>query len=290
MSAKFKLQTEVKIDKTAIISHESRFLLLGSCFAVNIGNRLLDNRFSGDVNPFGILFNPLSIANSLQRLLWGREFAEEEVFEHDGLWHSIFHHGEFSSPSIKKTLEKINARFTVASTNLKETDVLIITFGSSWVYLYNGQIVANCHKLPENKFERKRLTISEIVLVYKNLFETLFKQNPNLNIILSVSPVRYFRDGAFDNSTNKATLLLAVEELVKIFEQVHYFPAYEIVLDELRDYRFYAEDMLHPSDFAQKIIWQRFADACFTDETKALLPQIEKQNKMLAHRPFLTDN
>jgi len=284
------LQTVIDIPKNPLISPKSSFLLFGSCFAENIGKNLLDLNFSGEKNPFGILFNPASISCALQRIINGDFFEENELIEHNGLLHSMLHHGDFSSHSKEVTLEKINSKIISAKNLLPKIDFLIITFGSAQVYLQDGKIVANCHKLPENLFARKMLTVSEIFDDYQNLFEKIFEINPKLKIILSVSPVRYLRDGAHRNSINKATLLLATEQLTQKFENVIYFPAYEVLLDELRDYRFFADDMLHPSALAEKIIWQKFSECFFTEETKKHIPKIEKLNKMLAHRPINKDS
>ena len=261
-------------------------MLFGSCFAENIGKNLLDLQFEGEKNPFGILFNPSSISTALRRIIAQKFFVESELIEYNGLWHSMLHHGKFSSNSKETTLKKINSKIISAKDLLPKIDFLIITFGSAQVYLQNGKIVANCHKLPENLFERKMLTVSEIFDDYQDLFEKIFEINPKLKVILSVSPVRYLRDGAHQNSINKATLLFAAEQLTQKFENVIYFPAYEILLDELRDYRFFADDMLHPSTLAEKIIWQKFSECFFTEETKKYIPKIEKLNKMLAHRPI----
>ena len=281
-----QLQSIIDIPKSPLISPKSSFLLFGSCFAENIGKNLLDLHFAGEKNPFGILFNPASISCALRRIISGKLFEESELIEHNSLWHSMLHHGDFSDYSKEIVLEKINSKIISAKNLLPKIDFLIITFGSAQVYLQNGNIVANCHKLPENLFERKMLNVLEIYNDYQNLFEKIFEINSNLKVILSVSPIRYLRDGAHQNSINKATLLLAAEQLTHKFENVLYFPAYEILLDELRDYRFFAEDMVHPSAFAEKIIWQKFSECFFTEETKKHIPKIEKLNKMLAHRPI----
>jgi len=280
------LQTIIDIPKNPLITEKSSFLLFGSCFAENIGKNLLNLKFKGEKNPFGILFNPASISNALRRIIDEELFEKSELIKYNGLWHSMSHHGDFSSHSKEITLENINLKIISAKKLLPKIDFLIITFGSAQVYLQNGKIVANCHKLPENLFERKLLTISEIFDDYKNLFEKIFEINPNLKIILSVSPVRYLRDGAHANSINKAILLLAAEQLTQEFENVIYFPAYEILLDELRDYRFFADDMLHPSALAEKIIWQKFSECFCTEETKKHIAKITKLNKMLSHRPI----
>lgn len=279
-------RTIIPIKPQPWISHSTRFVLLGSCFAENIGQRLIDYRFQVDMNPFGVLYNPLSIAQALERLAENRPFVADELFEHNSLWHSWMHHGSFSDQSKEKALEKMNERFVLANQNLKKTDLLIITFGSAWVYEFDGRVVANCHKVPNNRFVRRRLTVNEIVARYTQLFAALRQQNPKLKVLLSVSPIRYLRNDATENQTSKATLLLATEALCQQLPDVDYFPAYEILLDELRDYRFFADDMVHPSPMAVAYVWERFAQAYFTPDTLALLPEIDKENRRAAHRPL----
>lgn len=278
-----KLTTSVTVPSNRIFSHKSRYMLLGSCFAEHIGENLSKYRFAGINNPFGILFNPMSIAEGLERIINEKYLNENDLFYHNDLWHSDLYHGSYSDTEPKSMLHKLNTELNKAYDWLPKVDFLIITFGSSWVYEREGRVVANCHKLPENQFVRRRLTVDDIVKKYQELFANMFRIAPKAKVIISVSPVRYFRDGAFDNSLNKAVLLLAVEQLTKMFEQLIYFPAYEILLDELRDYRFYADDMIHPSKLTQSIVWQRFSEAFFTEPTLESLPKIEKLHKMLNH-------
>lgn len=279
-------RTTISIQKQNSINYQQRLLLMGSCFSENIGQKLIDAHLSCLSNPFGILYNPLSIAQALQRIVAQQPFEEQELFEHQGLYHSWAHHGSFSAGSKEETLTNINTHYQEAVSHLKQTDVLLITFGSSWVYEYQGVTVANCHKVAEKNFTRRRLSVDEIVNTYTELIKTLSETNPQLRIIFSVSPIRYMRHGASENQTNKAILLLAVEQLVAQFDNAHYFPAYELVLDELRDYRFFAEDMIHPSKVAIDYVWERFVDTFFDKETQNLLPEIEKINKLMAHRPL----
>lgn len=282
-------RTVISIPKQKTINYQQRILLLGSCFSENIGQKLMGYHLPCLSNPFGILYNPLSIANALERLMAQQPFGEEDLFEHQGLFHSWAHHGSFSAASKTETLTNINTRYQAAASHLKQSDVLLITFGSSWVYEYRGNTVANCHKVAETEFTRRRLTVSEIVSTYTELIKKLSANNPHLRVIFSVSPIRYMRQGASENQTNKAILLLAIEQLAEQFENVAYFPAYEIVLDELRDYRYFAEDMIHPSKVAIDYIWERFVDAFFDQETQKLLPEIEKLNKLVEHRPLHKD-
>lgn len=281
-----EFRTIIPIKPQPVADHNTKFMLLGSCFAENIGQKLLDYRFRCDVNPFGVLYNPISIAQSLERLAAKQSFTFAELFEYDGLWHSWAHHGSFSDPAAEKALEKIQLRFDTTANHLEQTDLLIITFGSAWVYEFEGQVVANCHKVPNNRFVRRRLTVDEITTRYTQLFDTLRQANPHLKVLLSVSPIRYLRNAATENQTSKAILLLAAEKLCQTVPNTAYFPAYEIVLDELRDYRFFADDMIHPSATAIAYVWERFSQAYFTPETLALLPEIDKKNKQAAHRPL----
>lgn len=279
-------RTIIPLPNKRTLSYKQQFMLLGSCFTENMGQKLETFHLPCLSNPFGILYNPLSIAQSIERILANQPFDENELFEHKGLYHSWAHHGSFSASSKEETLTNINTRYQEAVSRFKNTDVLLITFGSSWVYEYRGTAVANCHKVAETEFTRRRLSVEEIVRTYTELVQQFWEMNPHLQLIFSVSPIRYMRNGATENQTNKAILLLAVEKLVEQFERISYFPAYEIVLDELRDYRFFAEDMIHPSKVAIDYIWERFVDHYFDKETQNLLPEIEKLNKALEHRPL----
>lgn len=276
--------------QTTNLSYKDKLMLLGSCFTENIGEKLEKFHLPQLTNPFGILYNPISIAQSIERLMENKPFDENELFEHNGLIHSWAHHGSFSAPSEKQALTNMNKLYLEAAEHFKETTVLLITFGSSWIYEYEGNVVANCHKVPEREFIRRRLSVDEIVTRYSDLLAKISAQNPTIHVIFSVSPIRYMRQGATENQTNKAILLLAVEELTKRFEQVNYFPAYEILLDELRDYRFFSDDMIHPSTSAIDYIWERFVETYFDRETQELLPQLEKLNKNLEHRPLHQDS
>lgn len=271
------------------ITHAQRLLLLGSCFAQNIGDLLTGNCFRADVNPFGILYNPLSISAALREIGTGRIYTESDLFAFRDLWHSPMHHGAFSSASPKETLQHINTRLQEAHRHLDDTDWLLLTFGTAYVYEQHNthRIVANCHKLPEKQFARRRLTVDEIVTDYTSLLCGLRARCPRLKVLFTVSPIRHVRDGLHANQLSKSTLLLAIDRLREAFpETVYYFPSYEIVLDELRDYRFYADDMLHPSPLAVRYLWERFSTAFFSEETKRIMHECEDLRKALAHKPF----
>lgn len=272
-------------------THKSRIMLAGSCFAENIGNKLAERKFDIDINPFGILYNPLSIGKMLEKVIAGEEFtaASPEIFEHNDKWHSILHHGDFSCDTKEELISRVNRRLRAAHERIKECDVLVITFGTAYIYTRNSDdcIAGNCHKLPGNMFTRRLLSVDEIVASTTEITKKLLAANPNVKIIFTVSPIRHLRDGAHDNQKSKATLLLTIDRIIQQFPEVaFYFPAYEIMLDELRDYRFYAADMLHPSSVAIDYIWECWCKCNFSRETIRLNEEIEDINRALAHRPF----
>ena len=270
------------------VAHTDRALCLGSCFAEQMGGRLERLKFPTLVNPFGIVFNPISIATSLERLLSSEPFVKADLVEHQGLWHSFEHHGRFSHPDKSAAIEGINRSFSFATAFLKNTNRLVVTLGTAHVFLLKkkGVAVANCHKFPASDFERRRLGVGDVVAALLPVFKKLKAGLPDLEIIATVSPVRHLRDGLVENQRSKATLLLALDEIAQQLPFVHYFPAYELLLDDLRDYRFYADDLAHPNQLATDYIWQYFEGAFFEEKTKALCGRIERLLTALAHRPF----
>ncbi len=281
-------QTVVDIEKPDFsVDYHSRWMLIGSCFAENMGMKLMENRFAVDCNPCGIVYNPESVAQVLERLMDERVVTPDELIWHEGKWMSWGHHGRFSASEREVCLEKMNARIYRGAEQLRRADVLLITFGTSWVYrhLQSGCVVANCHRFPERDFERFCLSVPEIVGLYERLLEQLERINPGVRVLFTVSPIRHWKDGAHGNQLSKSVLLLAIDELVKRRKRVYYFPSYEIVLDELRDYRFYAEDMLHVSGQAVDYIWTRFRDTFLSADALQVMRQVEKINKGLNHRP-----
>ncbi len=262
---------------------------MGSCFAENIGNRLSDNKFNTQINPFGALYNPSSIASSVESLLDEKIYTSNELFLQDGVWNSYSHHSRFSDLSPDECLIKINDEASAAQKQLKECDMLMITFGSAFVYRLkiNGEIVSNCHKQPEKDFNRERLSVDQIASQYNELIQRLLTLRPEMNILFSVSPIRHLKDGLHENQLSKATLLLAIEQLCKSFpKSVFYFPAYEIVIDELRDYRFYADDMTHPSTLAINYIWECFSNSCLSKKSLQFITNWQEIQKAVSHRPF----
>ena len=265
-------------------------MFFGSCFSENIGQKLIDLKFKVDINPFGILYNPESIASSLKLLLNNRIFTEDDLFLDQGLWNSFYHHSRFSDVNREVVLEKINSRIQHSTEFLREADFLVITFGTAWVYelIDTGQIVSNCHKIPAKQFNRYRLGVNEISETYHHLLEEIWKLNPNLKIIFTVSPIRHWKDGAIENQVSKSTLLLAIDRLITVFGDrgCRYFPSYELMMDELRDYRFYAEDMIHLSPVATDYIFDRFNKFLFSKESMDLADNVLKVMKAVSHRPI----
>lgn len=267
-------------------------MLLGSCFAEYIGERLHDYHFPVDVNPFGIQYNPYSIASSVERLIDGKPYTADELFRDGNLWHSFAHHSSFSHTDSDRCLQQINSRLLPAATLLREADRLIFTWGTSWVYTLAGsdRVVANCHKLPAARFDRRQLTVAEMCNRWGSLLETLFTLNPRVEILCTVSPVRHLKDGAHGNQLSKAALLLFTDELCRMFpSRCSYFPAYEIVLDELRDYRFYDTDMAHPSAQAVDYVWEKFAETYFDEATRTVNREWGHLLSALRHRPLTPD-
>jgi hypothetical protein len=289
-------RTAIPLSGTASIqmNHKQSLFLIGSCFTEHISQKLASHKFNPSTNPFGIVYNPISMAQCLERLAAGNQpFSEAELFENAGLWHSWDHHGHFSKPDKKETLEGINAAYYNAAANLKICDVLLLTLGTSDVFTLKetGKVVANNHKMPGALFAPRRLSVSEIVESTLQALKKVMaaRGNSGLKVILTVSPVRHLRNGLIENQRSKAALILACEELCNRLEEASYFPAYELLLDDLRDYRFYAADMIHPSDVAVDYVWQFFSDTYFSDETRRLNDQIGKILAAAQHRPFHPD-
>lgn len=270
------------------ITHQTNLMSIGSCFSEHIGERLLNYKFPIVINPHGILFNPISIADSLTQIIHNQSFSESDIFYHNNRWQSFYHHGRFAKADKNDCLNEINTSIQSAHQQIQNLDYLLLTFGTANVFEHKktGQIVANCHKVPNTEFERKRLTIAEITTAFEPIFSQLKTINPNLKIILTVSPVRHIRDGLVENQRSKSTLLLAIDELTKAYDFVTYFPSYELVIDDLRDYRFYKEDMIHPSKVAVDYVWNHFANAYFSENTRQINQQVQKIIQAKNHRPF----
>ncbi|MDO8367560.1 MAG: GSCFA domain-containing protein [Saprospiraceae bacterium] len=276
------------------ISHADQLLLAGSCFSEHIGARLSECKFNNLINPFGIVYNPISMAMSLDRIIAGNQpFGDEELFENAGLWHSWDHHGRFSKPDKNEALQGINAAYHESVEHLKKTNFLLLTLGTSDVFtlLETGKVVANNHKMPAALFASRRLSVAEIVEHTVSVLQKIKTAAhtgaaPQFKVILTVSPVRHMRNGLIENQRSKAALILACEAICAQLDYAHYFPAYELLLDDLRDYRFYAADMLHPSEVAVDYVWQFFSDTYFSENTRRLNERIGKIRAAAQHRPY----
>lgn len=270
-------------------SYTDPVVLIGSCFAENIGKKLEEAKFPVDINPFGILYNPACVARAVRMLLRPERYTERDLFERDGLYHSFDHHSRFSAMTESACLEGINERLAHSAAWFANATRLIVTFGTAYVYRLKdgGRIVSNCHKLPEDRFDRSRLSVGEVVGEWRELLLSVWERNPGLKVLFTVSPVRHWKDGAHANQLSKSVLLLAIEALQAEFpKQTAYFPSYELMMDELRDYRFYADDMLHPSPLAVEYIWERFVETGLSPASVSLLKEWREIQKALNHKPF----
>lgn len=278
------LSTSVSIPKSDFsISHTSPILLMGSCFAENIGRKLMDNKFDCITNPTGIIFNPISVVNGLKSVIKNQEFSTEDLLQHKDKWISFQHHGSFSSFDKDDCLHRINKSIERAHHHIKKSETIVVTLGSAWVYEYDGfGVVANCHKIPNKQFSKRLLSVKEILSAFKQIEADL----KAFNVVFTVSPVRHAKDGLHENNLSKSTLLLAINDLVAQNDNYHYFPAYEILIDELRDYRFYKDDLVHPTNKAVNYVWDKFNACYFGDATQLLISEIEKIKIAASHKPF----
>jgi len=267
------------------IRYGDGLLFLGSCFADEVGGICRGLGFDALVNPFGVLYNPASIAQSVERLDSRKPFCHEDVIEvGEGQYCTFSHNTTFWNNSETALLEQVNQSLTDAHAHFLKSKWIIVSLGTSWVFRNkeNGSVVSNCHKLPANQFERQFLSVEQS---FRYLYE-IVQQQPEKQFIFTVSPLRHLKDGLHENQLSKAALLLALDEICKVFANAHYFPAYEILLDELRDYRFYKEDMIHPTDQAVQYIWERFVDFAIDPKEKSAMKAATELKQMLHHKPL----
>lgn len=269
----------------AFIDHSQKITLIGSCFAEEMGRFLTDHQFNCLVNPNGILFNPMSIAFALESYI-ADQYPEKDLIKSEGLFRNLHYHGKLSHPDENVLRNELAASCHEAHEHLKNSHWLLITFGSAYVYrhLKSGQIVANCHKLPQAEFRKELLSVEEVVDRYTALFSSLNDLAPRLRIVLSVSPVKYIKDGLVENNLSKSILIQSVHELVKRHSCCSYFPAFELVNDVLRDHRFYAEDLAHPNEQAIRYAWNQFSESAFSDATKNLNKRIRSILNDASHK------
>lgn len=270
------------------LSHQDKVLMIGSCFSEHISERLTELKFDVHSNPFGIVFNPESICKTLHRIIDKDYFTVDDIFEKEDQFFSFEVHSLISSANAKTYLNELNACIDKWHEHIKSAKFLIITFGSAYAYwhLKKKEWVANCHKFPGSTFKKRLLTSTNIIDSCDLLFHKLLVFNPKIEIVLTVSPVKHLRDGVVENNLSKATLIQATHHLLANFTHCSYFPAYELVNDDLRDYRFYESDMAHPNKLAIDYVWEKFSATYFGDETKKLNLSITEINKAMCHNPF----
>ena len=284
------LQTEIKIQPMEqTIHYGDGLLFVGSCFADEVGGLCRGLGFNVMVNPFGVLYNPVSIANALHRLQNGKPFSHNEMIRTGEEFYCTFSHNtEFWNPSEEALLNQVNQALEAASTHFKQAKWVVVSLGTAWVYRYREtlEVVANCHKLPARLFDRFSLSVPATVTVLSDVV----KKHPDKQFIFTVSPLRHLKDGLHGNQLSKSALLLAVDQVCEQFGNAHYFPAYEILLDELRDYRFYKEDMVHPSEQAVQYIWERFAEYAIDPKEQPAMKAAAELKQMLHHRPLFPES
>ena len=292
INQKFKLTLASKPSDNKIF-YPNKVMLVGSCFTENIGAKFQYNLFETNENPHGILFNPISVQNAIFDYLENKKYKNDDLFYLNEVWNSWNHHSRFSGIAPNDALVKINQSINEAHSFLKKTNHLIITLGSAWLYTLNenapshhGVIVANNHKAPAQWFTKKLMSAVELTEILKMLVNRLKTFNPLLNIIFTISPVRHLREGLIENNRSKAVLIQAVHEVVSSEASVEYFPAYEYVIDDLRDYRFYAEDLVHPNYAATNYVWDNFVETYMNSETQLLMKQITELQLAKQHKPF----
>ena len=287
-------RTEIKPERSIFeIDDQTSMVMMGSCFSDHIGGILQQYKFPVLLNPFGVLYNPSSIAQAILLAINNVPLEEKDLVRYNNHWHSFSFHGSFSDLDASRVLERGTIAIQKAHRSLKNANILFVTFGTSWVYQWieTGLIVSNCHKIPTSKFKRFRLSVHEIVTQWAELINRLCIFNPQLQIIFTVSPVRHLKDGFHENQISKSTLLLAIDELINQFgnERTAYFPSYEIMNDDLRDYRFYSTDMLHISEKAVDYIFEKFSAVYFSEKTIQQINDIEALLLLKNHR-ILSNN
>ena len=283
-----KLQTIVPLNAAKNpLGYDSHILTLGSCFAEHIGKKLQYYKYRCVLNPFGILFHPLAIENLISRAMAEKEYTKADIFFLNERWHCFDGHSVLSSTTEATLLEKLNNGLQQARQQIKGATHILITLGTAWVYRNNtsGAVVANCHKVPQKQFTKELLSFDAVTSSLERIIKLVQSKNPQAQLVFTVSPVRHLKDGFVENQQSKAHLIAAIHKVLKK-ESVSYFPSYEIMMDELRDYRFYAEDMVHPNELAIAYIWERFSLVWIAEEARPTMQKVAVVQRGLQHRPF----
>jgi len=288
---KNEIQSPILLGLQKQIDYQSKIGLIGSCFVENIGEKLSYFKFDNYINPYGILFNPKAIEKALSDIVNQRKYVEDDLEFKNELWLSLHHHSSFSNKEASKTIEKINQSIEQTHSELKTTSHLIITLGTAWVYhhIETDQLVANCHKIPQSNFVKRQLSIKEIIKSLNKSIELVRSISPEIKLIFTLSPIRHLKDGMIANSLSKSRLLSGIHEVTDNLN-TFYFPSYEIQMDDLRDYRFYAKDMLHPNELAINYIWAIFKEVWINPKSFSIMEEIASIQRDMQHKPFNPDS
>ncbi len=270
------------------IDYTSQMLLIGSCFSENINKKLDYFKFNTFSNPFGILYNPKAIENLITNAINETDYTENNIFQLNGRWHCFDAHSDLSSNEKSELLSNLNTAIERTNKQIHKSTHILITLGTSFVYRFieTDSIVGNCHKVPQKKFLKKILSVKKIIASLENMITLIKSVNSKVNILFTVSPVRHLKDGFVENAQSKAHLLSAIHQIIDKRKQLYYFPSYEIILDDLRDYRFYKSDMLHPNETGVNYIWEQFLKVWIQEDSIPLMKEVDSIQKGLAHRPF----
>jgi lysophospholipase L1-like esterase len=288
-----EFSTKIPIPKSPfLIDYNSKVFSIGSCFAENIAEKFDYYKFQNLSNPFGILFHPVAIEKIFQKTISEEAFTENDLFFHNERWNSFFVHSSLSHRDSREMLLQLQQKQSESLSFLKSASHIFITFGTAWFYrkIETGAIVANCHKVPQKEFTKEILSVTEIEKSIRKITTLVRAVNPEVKIIFTISPVRHLKDGFVENQQSKARLITAVHNFSKEDNQTEYFPSYEIMMDELRDYRFYTEDMIHPNKVAVNYIWKRFSETYFSRDTFLVMEEIETIQRALHHKPFYPES
>ncbi len=288
------LQTQIPLKKESRnqIDYQSNLLLLGSCFSENIGDKLAHFKFKTVQNPFGILFHPKAIETLITNAINEKKYTEKDVFFTNERWHSFDAHSSLSCTDKNELLQNLNTEISQTNQQIKDATHIVITLGTSWIYRFieTDTIVANCHKIPQKKFLKELLSVDEIAESLEAIISLIQSRKPNTTLLFTVSPVRHLKDGFVENQQSKSHLIAAIHNIVEPRKNIHYFPSYEIMMDELRDYRFYAEDMIHPNKTAVNYIWKKFTNVWFSENAKATMQEVATIQNGLNHKAFNPDS
>lgn len=285
-----KLQTQIplKPEQHNQIDYYSKLLLLGSCFVENIGSKLNYFKFQNTINPFGILFHPIAIQELITNAVNEKTYIENDIFFHNEQWHCFDGHSQLSTTTKDKLLESLNRGIEILNKQITQSTHIIITLGTAWVYRHveTDRLVANCHKVPQKQFLKELLSVDMITESLESIIALIKTVNSNASVLFTVSPIRHLKDGFLENTQSKSHLLAAIHQVVAPRKQQYYFPSYEIMMDELRDYRFYKDDMIHPNQTAINYIWEKFQNVWISESSKETMQKVDDIQKGLAHKTF----